>query len=147
MSRSQRIFGDFLEEIGALEDHRLGAERASTEKPCSQAQLEGLGGRLRRAEQSRETLLIILIVLLSLMFGLCLALALWAVSLDRLLDWQFGLAIAVLLGIVGSFRKIWIDQHRMQIVLLLLPELPPKDIVKVIQILYWSERSGTQERG
>ena len=137
------IYGEYLEKVRRIEPEKLGQKEKVY---ISFEQSQFLQNKLEIKAKINDKILILIIVLLVVLFiGEILVAVLLPKNLPVLLGSSGGI-ITSLLVIIKRLQIIWSEKNSIDIIITMIAVLPPGEITKVIQSLYFSKKESKKQK-
>ena len=89
-------------------------------------------------QKFNNRILIIYITLICILFAVGIFLVFHNLNSPDRIGIIFGGTFLSLLGVIERLRRLWREKSFADITLIVLKELPPKESLRVIEILYWN---------
>ncbi len=130
----------YLKQAGRLEVVHLGQkEDSEPAAPAADPQSEALAAYLGKQMQFQNSILVMLIAMICIIF-------IGALGVLRTLSsvTSIGMSVALLLGVVAALHRIWFEKILTDLILYALHNMPSGDAIRVIEVVYWnlSHRAG-----
>lgn len=139
MKRLQLVFEEYLEKTGRLKKVALGGPELRTISPADN---QLLINRLEKESKLNLRILIAIISMFLVLFGIGVLLVFVYIRSPKILSIIFGGDFLALLAIIRGLQQTWREKTTLDILLAVLPNLSPQEVVKVIECLYHSNKHG-----
>ena len=136
MNKSQEVFKAFLAQCDRLQESKLGPDER---RPLNPEHRRNFVSSLQQASLDTRSMFFILCSMLFFLFGLLAFVALYSLG-SPLNVVLLTLAIGSQLTIIARLWRLAQDKHRLDLADALAQELPPEELVRVIEVMYWSGR-------
>ena len=136
MNRLQSTFEEYLKHINRLDHIHLGDEnkfrylKVNDNKALS----ELINNRLKFAHK----LIIIYVSMICILFCFGIFLLFYYLNSPNKIAIIFGGTFLSMLAISDRLRRLWHEKNTLDIIWILVQDLPPEQIATVIEILYWN---------
>ena len=130
MSKLKNIFQEFLDESKMMDFKTMGGEQLSI------GNISALKERIIQQSKFNNTILIISVVLLCILFFLGVYFAIYHRDDPTTMSVVLGGSIFSLLGIIVWLRKLWVEKSLMDVSLAVIDDLPAEEAAKYILVMY-----------
>jgi len=135
VKRLRLVFEKYLSQIGRLEPIKLGS---GGKRPIKKEDSEFFMRILLQELRFNKNLIILYVSLLFALFGISIFFVFYHFTSHETGGIIFSGYFLSILIIVDRLRRLWHEKSVMDMVLIVVKELPPQEIVRVIETLYWN---------
>lgn len=130
---TERVLRQYLEKAGSLRLVELGEEPEDV-AGARAPEPDELIRFVERQSRFQNMLAVVMVVML------CVIFLVGVVAAVRGLNTFFaaGGTLALLLGVVASLHRVWVEKVALDLVLYAIRNLPPEEVVRVIETVYWN---------
>lgn len=138
LAKTLQMYLDRIDYLGA--GMGPGPERA--EGPITRADSLFLTELLSKQIGRADYLIVLALVVLLISYAVAVFVVLYVRNDSLALKGAFGALLLFTLGVVRALRGIWGQKTTMNILIVILRELSPKDAAELIDVLYWEMLTG-----
>ena len=144
MKKLETILSTFLNDIGRIEDIKLGG-KVNQLKHLSDDDTARLTGQLSGQSKFNRTILVIYIISLCVLYAIGIFMVFYFLDSPEKIGIVFGGSFLGLLAIGDRLYKIWREKTVTDVLLTLIQGLPPIEAVKAIESIYWAQISRSRK--
>ncbi len=135
----QSLLEDFLKENDAIEPAKLGG-KSKKEREVDPVRVAALVTELKAKVQSSNRLANLIVGIYLLLIIICLFLGIKFQDEPDTLKYIFGGSFLSLLPVIKSLQGLWKTKSAADMLVVLLPDMTPKEAVKAIQSIYFNKK-------
>jgi hypothetical protein len=135
MTRLDRALQQFLEETGRLKEPVLGGP---AQRRISAGEVEKLHTKLTALAQRSRRLSTLLVLLYVILFVVLLVAAVHYREEPTKLNTALGVIGASVAGLLRGIRDVWRQQSALDVLVAIIPNLPPEEVARVAESLFFS---------
>ena len=137
MKRTISVIEKYLSDLGRLESPKLGSDDKES-KPVTEKDNIELRKSMIKERRFTRNLAVIYIVFVCFYFFIGIFLVLRNLNSPNTVSIIYSVKLFATLFILRKLHKIWHTKTVIDTTITLAAELPPEELVKVIETLYWS---------